>query len=377
MPETRNCHDCGTAHDREHSQYCTDCVGSCEECGEEVSNNELLPVNSWSLWCDECVDHRAHYCDHCEANFTSEHDHDDEDEDEDTTGGIRVQPHDYNPRSWAFKTLPGERVKEFYAIELEVAYNHQPGAHRTMANVFAGADDVYFKHDGSIEDGSCGPGVEIVTQPCSWQYLQAQRQTWSQRLVAMRAANFRSFDAGNCGLHVHVSREPFNAGQLIRLQSLVYDNAELFRHISQRSQYRYCAFDQRDATDPRFRVLKAGAAKHGMTYRYFDYDPHSNQDRRVALNFPSDTPTVEFRFFRGTLNEASFWKALECVHSCVTFTRESNETTADAYLRWVFDRTRQYPNVTAFLSVRYPTYRPTKHPRGNRIAAPTFSNSNS
>jgi hypothetical protein len=354
-------------------------VGPCEECGDEVPHENLMTVNSWATWCGDCVEDHAHYCDECHGYQSEEHHHDDDDDHDDDhdSGGIDVHAHDYNPRSWAFKSLPGERVTEYYAIELEVAYNHQPAPGRTMGTIFAGADDVYFKHDGSIEDGSCGPGTEIVTHPCSWQYLQSNRPTWSHRLGAMRAANFRSFDAGNCGLHVHVSREPFNAAQLIRLQALIYDNAELFRYVSQRSQYRYCAFDQRDATDPRFRVLKAGAAKHGKQYPYFDYDPYTNQDRRVALNFPSDTPTVEFRFFRGTLNEASFWKALECAHSCVAFTRESNDTTADAYLRWTFGRARQYPNITAFLSVRYPDYRSTKHPRGTRVAAPTFRDSNS
>lgn len=376
MP-TQDCASCGVSHDRDGA-YCAGCGVECNRCQVETYRHDAYIVNGWELWCTDCAETYAHYCEVCDVYSRTEHDHeDDEPEPEYDRAGIRVQSHDYNPHSWSFKSVPGERVQEYYAIELEVAYNYTHGAPRRMAEIFDGADDVYFKHDGSIEDGSCGPGVEIVTQPCSWRYLQGLRATWSQRLAAMRGAGFRSFDAGNCGLHVHVSREPFSAGQLIRLQSLIYDNAELFRRISQRSQYRYCAFDQRDATDPRFRVLKAGAAKHGKSYRYFDYDPHQNQDRRVALNFPNDTPTVEFRFFRGTLNEASFWKSLECVNACVTFTRESSKTDAVSFLRWVFARTRQYPNLTSFLTTWYAEYQQQSHPRGTRVAAPVFTTTNS
>lgn len=97
-----------------------------------------------------CTDSHAYWCDSCDAHFPTSHDHDDEDwgDDDDDDNGLDVHGFDYNPRSWKFLTLPGEQTKEFYAIELEVAYNHQPRAESTMQQIFANAEDCYFKHMG-------------------------------------------------------------------------------------------------------------------------------------------------------------------------------------------------------------------------------------
>ncbi len=369
----------------ERSDYCARHSAECQRCNTLVNRVQMAHVED-DRWCTACVTSYAYYCGSCCCYTLEQHDHmfDDFDEDDDhedrdrnnVGDHIRIESYDFNPHSWQFLTTPGEKCSEFYAVELEVAFNHQPHPGETMSEVFAGSTDVYFKHDGSIESGRCGPGVEIVTQPCSWNYLKSLRDTWSKRLAGMRQAGFRSYDTNSCGLHVHVSRAPFTATDLIRLQALIYDNGELFRHISQRNKYDYCAFDARDARDPRFRLLKAGTARHGKHYRHFDYDPHNYEDRRVALNFPQDTPTIEFRFFRGTLHEPSFWKALECVRACVTYCRETADTTEAAFLTWLYARERTYPNLTSFLSPQYGHFRPVKHPRGTHLPVPTFNNTN-
>jgi hypothetical protein len=285
-----------------------------------------------------------------------------------------IERHNFNPTALTFFHAPGERrtpvTTEYVGLELEIAFGSQSRtqAMRHLKTLLHEDGDVYCKHDGSIASGRCGDGVELVTHPGSWAYW-AHPDTvavWNYRLAELRRLGFRSYDAQSCGLHFHVSRVLLTGTTLVRLQSLIYDNATLFKRLSQRRDFTYCAFDRDDAQDTRYRVCKAGQAKYSMRFRDFHFNPDDNYHRRVALNLPNDTPTVEFRFLRGTLHQPSFWKGFEVVKACVEYarTQPAGAMLEVPFLQWLRVRSREYPHLVAFLQRWYAPLLQPEQPRG-------------
>lgn len=376
---TYYCGGCDEWYDSDDGCSCPP-TEDCQHCGcsqDEGSLVQVLRGASTPRWCDDCVSEAATWCDECGEYLANSHlcAH---------TRGATVERHNFNPTTLLFHHAPGESRDpartEYVGLELEVAFNGQRerDALTTLTTLLDGDTDVYLKHDGSIANGRCGAGVELVTHPGTWLFWAQPevRALWNYRLEQLRLAGFRSFDAQSCGLHFHVSRTLLTGTTLVRLQSLIYDNQTLFKRISQRRNFEYCSFDRADATDHRYRVCKAGSAKYSMRFRNFRYNPDENADRRVALNLPNDTPTVEFRFFRGTLHTPSFWKSFECVAACMEYARTQPQ---DAmlelpFLHWLAARAREYPHLVAYLQRWYASvFANPVHPRGAQTPRPQFT----
>ena len=69
-----------------------------------------------------------------------------------------------------------------------------------------GSDFLYFKHDGSLDEG-----CELVTHPMSPEYMMSDdgKKMWRDICEAALAEGMRSHDTTTCGFHVHVSRDFF------------------------------------------------------------------------------------------------------------------------------------------------------------------------
>lgn len=153
----------------------------------------------------------------------------------------------------------------------------------------------YFERDGSI-----GDGFEIVTQPAG---LDIHRLKFGLFLNnAAIKEGMRSHAGGACGFHVHVGRQYLSQSQIYRMQAFI--------------------------NDPRNKGLVAKIARrynNGSGYARFkpelsSLSPNGKQsgDRYDALNV-TNTDTVEFRIFRGSLRYESIIAALEFVNAMVEF----------------------------------------------------------
>jgi hypothetical protein len=364
---THYCHACDTQVTPEHLRTCAawrcnGCACTQSEFAEQQyarSLDEDGDTYDTGPYCAACGDDRLEYCEPCDRYH--------ERDGQCPRIRLQVRRYDYNPPTLSFYHAPGESTnvarQEYVGLELEVAFGRnrsQAEGRRRMQELWdsiPGGDDSYFKHDGSIAQGSHGEGVEIVSFPATWTYWQLPevRARWSQRLAALRQRGFRSYDAQSCGIHLHVSRTGFTATQLARLQSLIYDNQTLFKRISQRTNFEYCSFEAPEAVQPWQRIRRAGRAKYGRVSPSYYCNPSDYAFRRVAVNLPDDTPTVEFRFFRGTLHEPSFWKAFECVRACAEFVREHDASAMRdlVWVQWVYARERQFPRLAQFLDRWY------------------------
>lgn len=165
------------------------------------------------------------------------------------------------------------------------------------------------EHDGSLNDG-----FEIITQPMG---LDTHRDLW--RVLDTRAVSaLRSHDTETCGLHVHVSRSGLSS--LTIAKAVVFlnsgENDTLITRLARRSGNGYCK-------------RKHGAKVNCAAVQSFD--------RYERLNL-TNSRTVEFRIFRGSLNRKTVLASVEFAHAVLEFCAQSSaaQLTAAAFVAWVF-----------------------------------------
>jgi hypothetical protein len=308
------CSECGDTYAREamvvHEGrgYCASCRENpavfppCSECGEVHHRAFMTMPNSTTFLCAGCrqVDVPV------------------------------VQAYSHRPKPIFFSTSPTkgpksqkEDPRELYmGVELEIDDGRRG---RAVSKDLASREYLYLKHDGSLSN----IGIEIVTHPATLEAHNTLYQ-WPTILELCRSNGWKSFDANrSCGLHVHVNRAFLDprfgdrecldacgydtaSSALLRLTSFVYGHNPEYTAMAQRSSEQYARMSSvRKPQDlkvlKRELILKAEA---GCFNRY------------QALNF-NNAHTVEWRLFRGTLNDEAFMATLELVDATCRYVKQS------------------------------------------------------
>jgi len=168
---------------------------------------------------------------------------------------------------------------------------------------------VWAEHDGSLTWG-----FELITQPMG---LDAHEELWSRVLSQTAARALRSHDTRTCGLHVHVSRRGLTTLQLARAVVFLNapENETLVRAIARRYGNSYC------------RIAKKALRNAAQSY-----------DRYEMLNL-TNSRTVEFRLFRGTLRAETVLACVEFSNAVLEFARTASngDLSTRAFLEHVYD----------------------------------------
>ena len=291
-------------------QSCSSNGGFCASCDSYVDSDDMRRVEWDSYWCDSCVvDEGLTYCQSCDMYYP-----DDNLCECLQSGGGRIESYSYRPCP-LFRVSEAEDVRlrcgrkpadiltregrigiPFMGFELEVESegNSKSDALDVLDRAFGGL--AYYKHDGSLNDG-----FEIVTHPMTLA-AHAERIDWSfcKDLTAM---GFRSWQAGTCGLHVHLSRAAFRTNTHLALfQHLFYKNQAAIARLAGRNSGQWASFDG----------AKGIIVKHlkGEAYR----------GRYEAINM-TNTETVEIRVFRGSLKQERVRSALQLIDAAFWYTK--------------------------------------------------------
>lgn len=306
--------------------YCEECYSdgytTCEDCGE------IVPVDT-VLW-----DNDYPYCENCYY----ENGHSDDDDDGDN------HMHDYSYKPSPHFHSADVNNNMFLGIELEI---DKGGNVRSCLNdlydISDSEDLFYCKHDGSLNDG-----IEIVTHPCDLKY-HLNSFPWSDVINVAREHDFKSHDAKTCGLHVHVSREAFGRNE--DLQDLNIAKAII---LVDRFWEELVNFSRRD-----YNQLERWAKKPNA--RIYSYDTEktavnkmkrsSGHDRYKAINL-CNSKTVEFRFFRGTLNENTLKATLEFVSNLVSYVNKAQLADVQDALWNDVAKYQEYPELFSYLKDR-------------------------
>jgi hypothetical protein len=329
------CPDCGRIHRKANAvavnqgtwratYVCPDCIDNggyvvCEHCGGYFSRNYSNTDRSGFTICDICyANHHYQWCGTCgqlvqEHNATYDRDSNRwycDGECYETRPRISFHDYGYKPEP-DFRRRTGEGIEDtlMFGVELEIDNGDD---HEVVSDALADLNlPIYMKHDGSL--GS--EGVEIVTHPCSLAYHQYELR-WAEIVRVCKANKFKSHDAGTCGLHIHVGRNPMGktyeerrvaVGNLVILTERLWVELVKFsrRTSGQLSDWACrpnieldCEFTDSELTDMALRTEYNG--------------------RYQACNLRNDA-TVEFRIFRGTLKRNTLIASIQLVSNLTKY----------------------------------------------------------
>lgn len=208
-----------------------------------------------------------------------------------------------------------------FGVELECEPRNDGGNVRMDAYALSDRIDeipgsrTYCKSDGSLSNG-----VEIVSHPGTLAHHMYVMH-WRQIQRTCEKAGFRSHDAANSGLHVHVGRaqlgstdaERDDVTRRVQVLFALYA-AELTRFSRRRRSCleQWAPIDSLGVTPDDIRHVRSGAQlARWATARVPAYRSNHN-DRYTAVNV-TNSATVEIRIFRGTLKRDTLIAAIQLV----------------------------------------------------------------
>lgn len=284
---------------------------SCEGCEERYTHGWRVR-NGWCAVCDRCPS-----CCNCAPE---------EDEDGVPEG---VNNYGYKPRPIFF---PGQTFKQpnevCYGVELEVNYagGREPqGVVRDV--VLRVGDHAYLKEDSSL----CSGGFEIVTHPHTY---RAMVGFWKGYFGDGVPKGLSAYKTGECGMHVHMTREIIGEATIRRMVTFLNDerNLRFVEMVAQRGLAR--------GSYARFKHEKGKPSR----------ESNFGCDKYELLNV-SGMSTVEMRIFRASYRLDRVLKNLEFCKALVEFCGTTSYAGLGyaRFATWVLGRRKSYPNLVKYV----------------------------
>lgn len=208
-----------------------------------------------------------------------------------------------------------------FGVELECEPRNDGGNVRMDAYELSDRIDeipggrTYCKSDGSLSNG-----VEIVSHPGTLAHHMYVMH-WRQIQRTCEKAGFRSHDAANSGLHVHVGRaqlgstdaERDDVTRKVQVLFALY-TAELTRFSRRRRSCleQWAPIDRLGVTPDDIRHVSSGAQLASWAHARVPAYRSNHNVRYTAVNV-TNSATVEIRIFRGTLKRDTLIAAIQLV----------------------------------------------------------------
>lgn len=343
-----------------------------QDCGHWAHDDDATTTASGRTVCTTCRDedyvflnYEYHHRDDCYYWESDEEYHlepeEDEDEDEDdscdgmlsswgaSTGSLaHTSP---NPSTqWGDFTMGVElevEAEDSRTVAVSDCYEHfnKWGNHDARRERYA-----MFKRDGSLNDAK---GFEIVTAARTLGDHIDKFKTWTPRgLIA--------WEAGNCGLHVHIDSRAFTALTLGKFLMLYNDsrNASFIRAIAGRHPDRDAGAKNYAAAlsqtvNPASVKLGSGTSRYRMVnVTNLTQTEQTRLHCEVSRDSKGSYSTVEVRIFRASLKKDRLLAQIEFAHASVMFCRVASwhELNGDTFKAWLA-RTPGYPSLAKWFGV--------------------------
>lgn len=234
-----------------------------------------------------------------------------------------------------------------FGVELECEPRNDGGNVRMDAYELSDRIDeipggrTYCKSDGSLSNG-----VEIVSHPGTLAHHMYVMH-WRQIQRTCEKAGFRSHDAANSGLHVHVGRaqlgstdaERDDVTRKVQVLFALY-TAELTRFSRRRRSCleQWAPIDRLGVTPDDIRHVSSGAQLASWAHARVPAYRSNHNDRYTAVNV-TNSATVEIRIFRGTLKRDTLIAAIQLVSNVFEYAMAHD---------WADIRTSTWADVAAY-----------------------------
>lgn len=297
---------------------CNNCLDSvafyCNGCQEYFSLDHFNPINvQGDIFCDSCSENYC-YCDNCNEYFpNNDMRFDENSENYYCTACYQEQEstivHDssYEP---TFYPLTKKENREKIGFELEVDNVSSSTMEKCFENnYFEINEEFYLKTDGSIPNG-----IEIVSQPFSYNYFREHKKDFKSICDSLSKAKATSYDSGRCGLHIHISRESLSGIGLYKALTFFRKNASFILGVSFRSEDRLNHWAEIDSDYYR-NIRKAKQRIRNIKDTY--------SGKCCAINL-EHSYSYEFRIFAGTLNSERVIASIQFIISFCEFCMQTS-----------------------------------------------------
>lgn len=319
----------------------------CNHCGYLVRStklNTIVDVKGYAI-CDKCIDSQkrngsnkykkcskcnVYYKNHCICTI------------EQANAGRRgLVVGEYNTKNKysEFKLDPLDNL--LLGLEVEIEFPKGDGSDprnfkfssqvkKDLAD-FIKMDWAYFKRDGSL-----ARGLEIVTHPLGWKWVQKNRDQF-KLFELLIEKGYLSKSTNTCGLHIHLDKRLFKTMHLFKFMNFQYQNLALISHVSERLWSSLMEWSHLNSINT-----------HELCKRSKEKYTHRRHEL-INLNNPE---TVEVRYFRGALDSFSIQKAIEFVVSVYFYTEQAplmESINTNKYYNYLMKNQKQYPHIYKFL----------------------------
>jgi hypothetical protein len=225
------------------------------------------------------------------------------------------------PKFLTAKAEPIRREALNYGVEIEM---ERAESDRDLNSIgrdildWWGSDDMYIKHDGSLEHG-----FELVSHPFTWSHYLNNKNKWTDYLLYIRdlgmSASYYSTRRSiqTCGFHTHMSQAAFTPVHLYKFVQFFYKKSAraLITGIAERDHSDFAKFEGIDLSQAA-QMCKDKQNPSGSRYSAINMmGGHAHEQG----NAPGDCKTVEVRIFKGDLEPYIFHKNLEFLQSVFEF----------------------------------------------------------
>lgn len=335
--------------------------------------------------CHTCYTQLLQECNHCEGLFLPwqlRNTNDALDEDDFRLCGScldrwmsRIRRHDWRPRRFHHYGEP-----PLYGIEIETdGYPESAGLFsRRLHTLSEGERFFYIKRDGTLANG-----FELVFHPRS---MDSWDQAWpavNEILHRVKEYGGKAFRPGTCGFHVHRSKWDLTDASYIKMCLLLKRWQQKLIKVAQRSSNRFAGWDIFDEYIPPTALTHKMAMKKS-TYTLVKNGIHNNH-RYQCVNFGSNSDSIEFRIYKGSVFSPTLRAYIAFTHFFVEFAHSKlinelsmsaterqlklgNMSLWDEFCEFLFKAQKSHPFVTDCLDllhkqrVGHPDWHPiTKH----------------
>lgn len=308
VEEQKVCERCGKLHPVGELQvvganmlWCGECVKThawrCFDCGNFFPISLTIPQYVYCYpVCDKCIELNYYYCNRCERYVDSD--------EWDSHSGCCYDCADDNYSEYISEYHSQSQFK-FYGdmkkrwnnlwrglgVELEIDTDNDRDEDILASRLLEIAENrIYLERDCSLDNG-----FEIITYPHTLEDFK--NINWKDILKTCQDYGYESHDAGNCGLHIHFSRNMFGSNKVKQdnaISKVMYFYEKNWNDIVKLSR----------RTDSQINEW-AGSFGINLPKDAKRCCKDKNNVRYLAINNLNEN-TVEFRMGRGTLNIESF-----------------------------------------------------------------------
>lgn len=314
------CSDCGQWIEAEERTICSSCYErsytECSDCGHTMRRSDGISTSHYAEICSRCYENNyitcescdavvhsdsASYCDQCNESLCTscyEEDHNHKEslclfehsQDLLRNGSRAIADYDHKETDWRKLASKTDLFSDpYFGIELEIGTVFEATDDRESVCCTKDAVKLCAKHlENRIlcaHDGSVSNGFELILTPHKIQeYSSLNMRNLLKQLATLGA---RSYDHGNCGLHVHIERKGILNKDFGYRNGTYKYGSDLYQEFFQLVQDDLTVFSKR----------KAEKIDQYCKFQLCKYARYS------AVNLSNDD-TIEIRIFRGTLNHA-------------------------------------------------------------------------